>query len=118
MMLGGQERLLNVNHLILNMKLVHFNVILSDGIMEKMKKDLVHGIYLNMMIHVRRSLSPHFISLVFLASESNPLKISSYQPTTDEWPPHGEEIERERLLTGIDTLMQIDVAKQFLAPGK
>jgi hypothetical protein len=42
----------------------------------------------------------------------------SYQPSADEWPSHGVDVERERLLNGIDTLMQIDVAEQFRAPGK
>ncbi len=45
------------------------------------------------------------------------MKIPSYQPTTDEWPLHGVDIERERLLKGIDTLIKMDVAEQFRAPG-
>jgi hypothetical protein len=42
----------------------------------------------------------------------------SYQPTANEWPLHGIDEERERLLKGIDTLIQMDVAEQFRAPGK
>lgn len=42
----------------------------------------------------------------------------SYQPVNDEWPLHGVDVERERLLKGIDTLIQMDVAEQFRAPGK
>jgi hypothetical protein len=44
--------------------------------------------------------------------------MSSYQPTADEWPLHGVDIERERLVKGIDILIQMDVAEQFRAPGK
>lgn len=42
----------------------------------------------------------------------------TYQPAADEWPAHGVDRERERLLKGIDTLMQMDVAVQFRSPGK
>ncbi len=53
----------------------------------------------------------------YLAGEANLIKVQSYQSTTDEWPVHGVDIERERLLKGIDTLMQLDVTEQFRAPG-
>jgi len=43
--------------------------------------------------------------------------MSSYQPTADEWPLHGVDIERERLVKGIDILIQMDVAEQFRTPG-
>jgi hypothetical protein len=60
----------------------------------------------------------NFVVVFFYsASESNLIKMLSYQPTTDEWPLHGVDIERERLLKGIDTLIQMDVAEQFRAPG-
>jgi 2,3-bisphosphoglycerate-independent phosphoglycerate mutase len=62
------------------------------------------------------------LKILFLFSaceinESSLMKIPSYQPTTDEWPLHGVDIERERLLKGIDTLIKMDVAEQFRAPG-
>ncbi len=119
MILGGQERLLNVKHLIFVMKIVLFNVILSDGIVEKVKKDLVHGICSNVMIQVKEKLLQLIISFFFLraAGESSLTKLPSYQPTTGEWPIHAVEIERERLLKGVDALMQMDVAEQFRAPG-
>jgi bromodomain and WD repeat domain-containing protein 1/3 len=66
----------------------------------------------------------HFILKIyyFISARSSddpaPTKAPSYQPTTDEWPPHGADVERERLLKGIDTLMQIDVAELFRSPGK
>ncbi|CAF0763655.1 unnamed protein product [Rotaria sordida] len=50
------------------------------------------------------------------SNESNLTKMPSYQPATDEWPLHGVDNERERLLKGIDTLMQMDVTEQFRAP--
>jgi hypothetical protein len=119
MILGGQERLLNVKHLIFVIKIVLFNVILSDGIVEKAKKDLVHGICSNVMIQVKEKLLQLIISFFFLraAGESSLIKLPSYQPTTGEWPLHAVEIERERLLKGVDALMQMDVAEQFRAPG-
>lgn len=85
--------------------------------MEKMKKDLVHGICSNPMIYVRKNI--YLFEFIFscLAGEVNLIKVPPYQPTTDEWPVHGVDIERERLLKGIDTLMQLDVAEQFRAPG-
>ena len=42
----------------------------------------------------------------------------AYQPTADDWAGHDVDGERERLLSGIDTLMQMDVSEQFRAPGK
>jgi hypothetical protein len=42
----------------------------------------------------------------------------SYQPVADEWPSHGIDSERERLLNGFDTLIQMDITVQFRAPGK
>jgi len=57
------------------------------------------------------------ILFLYLACESSLIKMSSYQPTADEWPLHGVDIERERLVKGIDILIQMDVAEQFRAPG-
>ncbi|CAF0910563.1 unnamed protein product [Adineta steineri] len=50
------------------------------------------------------------------SDESNLVKLPSYQPTPDEWPGDDVDDERERLLKGIDTLIQMDVAKQFREP--
>ncbi|CAF4292860.1 unnamed protein product, partial [Adineta steineri] len=50
------------------------------------------------------------------SDESNLVKMPSYQPTPDEWPGDDVDDERERLLKGIDTLIQMDVAKQFREP--
>ena len=49
--------------------------------------------------------------------EDNPMKVPLYRPNADEWPPHGVDVERERLLHGLDTLMQMDVTEQFRSPG-
>ncbi|CAF5092237.1 unnamed protein product, partial [Rotaria magnacalcarata] len=50
------------------------------------------------------------------SSESNLTKMPSYQPVADEWPSHGINDERERLLNGFDTLIQMDITVQFRAP--
>ncbi|CAF3597199.1 unnamed protein product [Rotaria socialis] len=50
------------------------------------------------------------------SSESNLTKMPSYQPVADEWPSHGIDEERERLLNGFDTLIQMDITVQFRAP--
>ena len=76
-----------------------------------MKKDLVRGICSNRMTRVRES------SLICSVGELNLFQVPSYRPTADEWPLHEVDMERERLLKGLDTLMQIDVAEQFRAPG-
>lgn len=55
-----------------------------------------------------------------LAMESNELsldKLTAFQPSIDDWPMHGFDTERERLLKGIDTLIQLDVTEQFRTPG-
>ena len=45
------------------------------------------------------------------------MRLTMYEPTGDEWPSHGVDVERERLLKGIDALMQIDESEQFRSPG-
>ncbi|CAF0813240.1 unnamed protein product [Adineta ricciae] len=50
------------------------------------------------------------------SSESPITKMPAYQPTADDWAVHDVDGERERLLSGIDTLMQMDVSEQFRAP--
>ena len=45
------------------------------------------------------------------------MRLAMYEPTGDEWPPHGVDVERERLLKGIDALMHMDESEQFRSPG-
>lgn len=49
--------------------------------------------------------------------DSSMLKLPAYEPTPDEWPTHGMDIERERLLKALDTLMKMDASEQFRSPG-
>lgn len=49
--------------------------------------------------------------------DDNPVKTPLYKPNADEWATHGVDVERERLLSGLDTLMQMDVTIQFRSPG-
>jgi aryl carrier-like protein len=50
--------------------------------------------------------------------DGNRIRTPLYQLNTDEWPSHGIDVERERLLQGLDALMQMKVAEQFRSPGK
>ena len=49
--------------------------------------------------------------------DDNPVKTPLYKPNADEWATHGVDVERGRLLSGLDTLMQMDVTIQFRSPG-
>lgn len=57
------------------------------------------------------------LSLASVTDGMNPMKMLSYQPDADEWPPQGVDAEQERLLQGVDTLMQMDVSELFRSPG-
>jgi len=48
--------------------------------------------------------------------DDNPVKTPLYKPNADEWATHGVDVERGRLLSGLDTLMQMDVTIQFRSP--
>jgi hypothetical protein len=62
------------------------------------------------------------IELMCLAAtdddETNAIKMPLHRPDASEWPEHGVELERERLLEGIDALIEMKVSEQFRAPGK
>ena len=51
------------------------------------------------------------------SNELNLNKLTAFHPSVDDWPMDGFDAERERLLKGIDTLIQLDVAEQFRTPG-
>lgn len=44
------------------------------------------------------------------------LRLGSYEPELDEWPPHGMETEVRRLLKGIERIMEFALAEPFAAP--
>jgi hypothetical protein len=60
---------------------------------------------------------PRSLLLASTSDEMSPMKMLSYQPDADEWPSQGVDIEQERLLQGVDTLMQMDVSELFRSPG-
>jgi len=50
------------------------------------------------------------------ATPDDLLRLGSYTAKEDEWPEHGMEIEVERLLKGIDRIMEFALAEPFAAP--
>ena len=68
--------------------------------------------------HADETSRDRSLHLACPSDEMNPMKMLSYQPDADEWPPHGVDAEQERLLQGVDTLMQMDVSELFRSPGK
>uniref|UniRef100_A0A183IAE6 Bromo domain-containing protein n=1 Tax=Soboliphyme baturini TaxID=241478 RepID=A0A183IAE6_9BILA len=50
------------------------------------------------------------------ASAEDMSSLSVYRSKSDEWPSHGIDVECQRLLTGIDKIMEFPFAEPFTAP--
>ena len=47
---------------------------------------------------------------------TNEIKSLMYQPLDTEWPPHGRDEECDRIIQGLEQIMELSVAENFLAP--
>lgn len=50
------------------------------------------------------------------ATPEDLLRLGSYEAKPDEWPAHGMETEVQRLLKGIERIMEFALAEPFAAP--